>query len=94
MHKVTHVQALEGYKLDVTFADGTEGTVDLSELVGKGVFQLWDDYEKFRQVEIGETGELIWADQVDICPDSLYLRVTGEKPEDIFPGLKRDSVHA
>ena len=94
MHKVTHVQALEDYKLDVTFADGTEGTVDLSELAGKGVFQLWDDYEKFRQVRIGETGELIWADQVDICPDSLYLRVTGEKPEDIFPGLKRDSVHA
>ena len=40
------------------------------------------------KVKIGETGELIWSEQVDLCPDALYLRLTGKKPEDIFPSLK------
>jgi hypothetical protein len=94
MHKITDVKALENYKLDITFADGKRGVVDLSHLVGKGVFALWRDYEAFRDVKIGPTGELAWGDQVDLCPDSLYLRITHQKPEDIFPHLKREPTHA
>ncbi len=41
MHKVTQVKALEDYRLELTFADGTHGTVDLSDLARKGVFALW-----------------------------------------------------
>jgi len=25
----------------------------------------------------------IWGDQIDLCPDALYLRATGKEPEDI-----------
>jgi hypothetical protein len=88
------VEALEKYRLAITFEDGTSGAVDLSDLAGKGVFALWDNCEVYRAVQIGDTGELVWAGRVDLCPDSLYLRLTGKAPEDVFPALKRESVHA
>ena len=94
MRKITNVKVLEGYRLELAFDDGVTGTVDLSDLVGKGVFASWRDRRTFEQVRIGSSGELAWGDQVDLCPDSLYLRVTGKKPEDIFPALSREAAHA
>ena len=76
------------YRLQLTFDDGVGGVVDLSALVGKGVFSLWRDPVAFQRVRIGSSGELVWDDQVDLCADALYLKATGEKPEDIFPALK------
>lgn len=94
MAKVTKVKALNGYRLELTFDDGVCGVVDLSELVGTGVFALWRDRHVFEQVRIGSFGELVWGDQIDLCPDSLYLRVTGKKPEDVFPALRREVAYA
>jgi hypothetical protein len=94
MQKVVEVQALDGYRLDLRFGDGTRGTVDLSDLLGRGIFRIWDDYDTFRKVEIGSSGELLWGDQADLCPDALYLRATGKRPEDLFPALKREPVPA
>ena len=94
MHKIIKVIVLDGYRLDLIFDDQTRGIVDLSGLVGRGVFTLWHDYNVFRKVEIGQAGELIWAEQLDLCPDSLYLKVTGRKPEDVFPALKHEMAYA
>jgi hypothetical protein len=94
MVKVIKVSALKDYCLEVTFDDGVCGVVDLSELVGNGVFALWLDPHIFEQVRIGPSGELIWLDRVDLCPDSLYLKVTGKKPEDVFPALRSESIYA
>ena len=94
MHKVTHVAALPDYHLDVRFDDDTTGIVDLSHLVGKGVFKAWHRPEAFQEVRIGESGELVWDDGIDLCPDSLYLQVTGQRAEDVFPSLKRDPARA
>lgn len=94
MHKVTAVKVLKDYKLDLVFADGKRGTVDLSHLVGKGVFALWNDYRAFREVRIGTSGELTWSEEVDLCPDALYMQATGQKPEDVFPSLKHEPIHA
>ncbi len=94
MRKVVKVQALEGYRLGLTFDDGTAGTADLSNLAGKGVFACWNDRRAFESVRIGPSGELAWGDRVDICPDALYLKVTGRKPEDLFPVLRSERAHA
>ena len=83
----TGVGPLDNYRLWIKFSDGTEGVVDLSEFAGKGVFALWDDYEEFRQVHIGPGGEIAWSDQIDTCPDAMYLRITGKRPEEMFPKL-------
>jgi hypothetical protein len=94
MVKITRVKVLQGYRLELDFSDGVCGVVDLSELVGKGVFASWSDRHVFEQVRIGSFGELVWSDRIDLCPDSLYLRATGKKPEDIFPTLRCESGYA
>lgn len=94
MHRIKQVETLEGYRLRLVFEDGTQGIVDLSDLVGRGVFAFWNDYGLFQKVCIGDTGELVWPNAVDLCPDSLYLRLTGKKPGEIFPALLREPVDA
>jgi hypothetical protein len=92
MKRIAGVIVLADYLLDITFTDGTRGTVDLSDLAGSGVFALWNDYTEFRKVRIGDTGELIWSDQVDLCPDSLYLRMTGKT--ELLGDWRRAQDHA
>ena len=94
MRSVTEVKVCPDYCLELVFDDGVRGTVNLSDLVGKGVFSLWLDRRAFEQVEIGSSGELVWGDKVDLCPDSLYLRVTGKEVEAVFPSLHREPTHA
>ena len=94
MRKISNVEVLDKYQLSLGFDDGVHGTVDLSRLVGKGVFAVWNDARNFAQVRVGSMGELIWNDEVDLCPDSLYLEVTGKRPEDIYPSLRREPIRA
>lgn len=84
MFKPVSVKPLADYRIWIKFQDGAEGEVDLSSLVGKGVFKAWEDYDRFQQVAIAKTGELTWGDDLDICSDSIYLQLTKQKPEDIF----------
>ena len=94
MKRISKVKTLPGYRLDLEFDDGVRGVVDVSEDVGKGVFAPWRDPLVFEQVSIGSSGELVWGDRIDLCPDALYLKVTGKKPEDIFPALRDQPTHA
>lgn len=94
MHKIINVTVLQNYKVRLEYANGEKGIADLSHLVGKGVFALWNDYNTFQNVKIGSSGELLWNDQVDLCPDSLYLQITNQEPEDLFPSLKRKVANA
>ena len=87
------VKPLENFCLYVKYSDGVEGKVDLSEFAGKGVFALWNDYNLFRKVTIGSSGELVWNENVDMDGLALYLRLTGKKPEDVLPKL-RELNHA
>lgn len=94
MRKITHVEVLQAYRLALTFDDDTAGTVDLSGLAGRGVFACWNDAAVFGRVRIGSSGELVWGDQVDLCPDALYLKVTGKQPEEVFPVLRQEPTRA
>jgi len=94
MKKISEVKVLQGYRLELVFDDGARGVVDLSDLVGKGVFAIWRDRRIFEQVQIGSFGELVWGNQIDLCPDALYLKAMCKKPEDVFPALRCESVHA
>jgi len=86
--KLIQVKPLPGYRLFLRYDDGIEGIIDLSDRVGKGVFARWRDEQYFRKVVIGPNGGVVWGDEIDLCPDALYLKITGKKPEDIFPRLR------
>ena len=73
MHRVTKALPLPGYRLSVSFDDGAEGEIDLSDLVGKGVFASWADPAEFRKVFVDpESHTVAWPGGIDLCPDSLY----------------------
>ncbi len=94
MRQITHIEVLPAFRLALTFDDGTAGAVDLSYLAGKGVFACWNDPAVFGQVRIGSSGELLWGEHVDLCPDALYLKVTGQRPEEVFPALREEPAGA
>jgi hypothetical protein len=94
MIRPTSVRALTNYRLYLEFSDGAKGEVDLSELAGNGVFEAWDKPGFFETVHIGEHREIRWDDVIELCPDSLYLKLTGQTPEELFPRLRREQPHA
>ena len=78
--RVTAVQPLDGYRLELKFNDGTVGVVNLEGwLIGAGgVFAPLEDLAFFKQVRLStEAGTIEWPNGVDLCPDVLYSRVTG-----------------
>lgn len=91
---LVEAKALPEYRLHLRYADGTEGDVDVSRLVGRGVFKAWKDPGVFESVRIGDAGDLMWGDDIDLCADKLYLKLTNQEPEDIFPGLGKPASHA
>lgn len=72
--RVVHVEALPGFRIRVHFVDGTEGTVDLAELVNSsnaGVFAALADPAVFNQVFV-QNGTVTWPGELDLAPDAMY----------------------
>ena len=80
MIRPTKVEPLSGYRLRVTYADGTEGVIDLSRDVGRGVFAPLADEAFFRTVHLGRYAQIAWSEEIEICPDAAYREITGRIP--------------
>ena len=80
IHDVISAVYRGGYKIHVSFDDGQSGTVDLSDYAERGgVFHAFKDMRFFEQFSINkELGVLTWDGQVDIAPETLYARATGQ----------------
>ena len=83
------VRPLGLYRIWLRYQDGSEGEVDLSHLAGRGVFTAWEQEGAFAQVRLGSHGQVEWPGEIDLCPDALYLTLTGKRPEDVFTGPDR-----
>ena len=88
MIRPTEVKASEGYRLWLRYSDGSVGEVDLSHLVGIGVFTAWNDPGCFEEVHIAPHGAIAWDDDIELCPDALYLALTGKSVEEAMPGVR------
>ena len=88
MTQPIEVKPRNGFKLWLRFSDGTEGVVDLSRLAGRGVFRCWDDADAFKAVRVAEHGSVVWRDDVELCPDALYLQVTGKAVDEVMPEVR------
>ena len=69
--RVKAVVPKDGYKLEITFTNGEVGVFDCSHLLSFGVFKALRDVCYFRRVR-EEGGTVVWPDEQDICPDTLY----------------------
>ncbi|HJZ36207.1 MAG TPA: DUF2442 domain-containing protein [Solirubrobacterales bacterium] len=68
--------------LEITFADGTHGEVEVIQRMRGPVFEEARTVEGFAKVEVDpESGTVVWPGEADLAPDTLYLRVkTGAWP--------------
>jgi hypothetical protein len=53
-----------------------------------------NEYANFKKVTIKGGRWIAWSDDIDIDADSLYLKVTGKAPEELFPILQKDPAYA
>ena len=94
MLRPTEVEARDGYRIWLRYSDGAEGEVDLSHLAGRGVFAAWKDRTFFEIVHLSDAGAVVWGDDIDLCPDALYMRLTGKSVEEVLPGTRAMTADA
>lgn len=74
--RVTSVTALPGFRLRVTFVDGTSGEVDLQAFLDRpaaslGVFAPLRNPEVFAEARV-VLGAVEWPEGPDLAPDAMY----------------------
>ena len=74
--KLTALKVLPGHRLEVGFADGLRGIVDMSKDDLSGVFAPLVDESYFALATIHD-GVVVWPNGVDIAPDAMYDEVNG-----------------
>ena len=63
--RLVAVEAGDGHRIWLRYADGAEGEVDFCHLVGKGVFAAWRDPDFFAGVHIGAGDGIAWSEEND-----------------------------
>ena len=85
MIRPLEVKARRDYKIWLRYEDGSAGEIDLSYHVGRGVFKAWEEPGVFEAVRVIENGNVAWgdSDELEFCPNDLYMRLTGKALHDI-----------
>jgi uncharacterized protein DUF2442 len=80
---ITEAAVVRHGALELTFADGLRGEVDVLDRMRGPVFAEARTPEGFSKVTVDpETGTVVWPGGADLAPDTLYMRVrTGAWPE-------------
>lgn len=86
MPEPVEVKALPNHRIWLRYDDGVSGEIDLSDIAGQGVFAAWNDPAVFNAVRLGAHGAIEWSPDLDLCPDAMYLRLTGKAFDEVFRG--------
>jgi hypothetical protein len=79
LHDVVKATYRGEYRIELEFDNGQKGVVDFSKYPARGgVFERFKDLEFFRSFSVNpEFGALVWGDEIDIAPETLYAEATG-----------------
>ena len=69
--RVIAVVSTDNYRLRLTFTNGEIGVFDCAHLLTFGVFRELNDIEYFKRGSVAN-GTVVWPNEQDICPDTLY----------------------
>ena len=83
MIRPVKVEPRPKYRIWVEFSDGVAGEIDLSDVAGRGVFAAWNEPGVFEKVHVASYGAVAWNEDIDLCPDSLYVEITGKSFEEL-----------
>ena len=89
IHDITSVRPVGGYGLELSFADGTHGEVDVASLISfRGIFEPLRDPAEFASVYVDpEAGTIVWPNGADLDPIVLYSAVTHRSIESLITTL-------
>lgn len=73
------VKVIDDCQLLVTFNNQEQRIFDVTAYLDFPVFQILRDSSFFRKVHIAH-GTLVWSDDVDFCPDTVYLKSVPVNP--------------
>jgi hypothetical protein len=77
--RIVECEPRPDYRVWIRFDDGLEGEVDLSDLVGQGVFAAWESVEFFNQVYVDPKSDTIaWGEDIDLDPYVLRERIISD----------------
>jgi len=68
---VVHAEYRDGFRIQLTFNDGTAGTVDFSSWLNGPIFAPLRELAYFRRFFL-EGGTVSWPNGADIAPETLY----------------------
>ena len=94
MYDVIKAEYKGGYKIAVVFENGKSGIVDFSDYPARGgVFARFADLDFFQSFSINqELGVLTWGNEIDIAPETLYAKATGEPLPDWMSCSSKDTL--
>ncbi|MBL7685157.1 MAG: DUF2442 domain-containing protein [Deltaproteobacteria bacterium] len=72
MCHVEKVIPQKDFTLLVSFSDGEKKIFDAKPYLNQGIFRKLNDWNFFSQAQVG-LGTVIWPDDLDIAPETLYL---------------------
>ncbi len=85
---VVEARVVGDHRLFLRFEDGVRGTIDLSGLRFRGVFESLADPKEFAKVTVDrDAGTVTWPAGADIDPIVLHSAITGE-PIDTGHGVE------
>ena len=82
---ITKAVPREGFCVWVEYENGEQGVADLEDLLDDGLYFGWRNLRYFETVH--PQGDLLtWGSgEIDIAPESVYMRVTGADLDEIWP---------
>ena len=70
--RVENVIPDNNYTLHLWFTNGEEGILDMKPYLDKGIFKELKNEKMFNTVK-PFIGTIQWANEADLCPDTVYL---------------------
>ena len=89
--KVLEVKYISEYIISIKFDDGVSGTIQLNDLVDKGIFKVLQDKNQFAKVYTNGYS-IAWSNELEIDATTIYAELTGKHFGEILtPKLSQSS---
>jgi len=81
--KIQKVNYISDYTIAIKFDDGVNGTVQLNDLVKKGIFKVLQDKNEFAKVYT--TGySIAWSNELEIDAIAIYCEISGKQLNEVM----------
>ena len=84
--RVKNALPLENFRLRLTFANGEQRIFNVSPYLAYPAFKRLGN-PAFFSLAHAEHGTVVWPDNIDFCPDTLYMESVEEDQEGYLAGF-------